>query len=239
MQLTIDCREHKLAEILDQNNIEYQKQALDVGDIIVQDDHQRQIIIERKTWDDLKSSFVDGRFREQRSRLLQLVAGSPDIKIAYIIEGEYNSDYMNEKKGLYRLQFAYQIPVFFTYNLESTTKLLQQWLLHNENLDHFFIARSIEEDQIESRVKTKKKNYSDPRLFFGAVFSIMKGLPVTLSIEIINEFQTIQEFVTEYHKDKDGWMRRIENITYQTKNTNTKKINKNIILKIQENFGFL
>lgn len=69
-------------------NIPHRLEALNVGDYcFINKEGMKVLIIERKTISDLKSSLADGRFREQRGRLLDL-----GIKIIYIIEGAIPMD---------------------------------------------------------------------------------------------------------------------------------------------------
>lgn len=48
------------------------------------------MIIERKTVNDLAASIKDGRYMEQKMRLLSKRDENPNLKIAYIIEGDYS-----------------------------------------------------------------------------------------------------------------------------------------------------
>ena len=87
--LIIDNREHALIELF-KNETESQTEncdivveALDVGDVLIR--LGRDYIYERKTLADLAASITDGRFREQKSRLMALQASGTFI--GYIIEG--------------------------------------------------------------------------------------------------------------------------------------------------------
>lgn len=59
-----------------------ERRRLDVGDLCVEDAGV-QVIIERKTWADLAASVCDGRFQEQKSRMI----ASETVRYAYAIEG--------------------------------------------------------------------------------------------------------------------------------------------------------
>jgi len=119
MKLIIDCREQKIIDILMRDNHNFVTNNLPVGDIIlcgdqadekIEDltsmfDHtstiydpdeslaiceRKYIIIERKTIDDLAASIIDGRYREQKHRLMATsIAEKCDI--LYIIEGVLSS----------------------------------------------------------------------------------------------------------------------------------------------------
>lgn len=69
--LKIDNRERDLIASLKQLKIEFEIQALDLGDIQLWkiNNPNPLFIIERKTWADLNASIKDGRYREQKARL--------------------------------------------------------------------------------------------------------------------------------------------------------------------------
>ena len=75
INLEIDYREKKLIEQFknnknNKNNQNYIISNLDIGDIIIKYNEYITYIIERKTISDLCSSILDGRYREQKERLL-------------------------------------------------------------------------------------------------------------------------------------------------------------------------
>jgi len=82
-KLIIDQRENKIKNLLEEDeNIEYTN--LDLGDFVFKIKDEIVLIIERKTVEDLAASIKDGRYREQKSRLL---ANFSKHQILYIIEG--------------------------------------------------------------------------------------------------------------------------------------------------------
>jgi ERCC4-type nuclease len=95
MHIIVDEREHDLYSKLDSivnfegNNtsIQISKEVLPLGDILIQTDSQRQVVlIERKSLSDLLASIKDGRYEEQSYRLIHTGEYSPH-NIIYMIEG--------------------------------------------------------------------------------------------------------------------------------------------------------
>ena len=89
----IDNRERDLIQSFTNNNIKIETQNLDIGDIqiIYIDDNCMEhnlVIIERKTYDDLSTSIKDGRYKEQKNRILNSV--SNNIRKVYLLEGNKN-----------------------------------------------------------------------------------------------------------------------------------------------------
>ena len=235
MQCFIDCREVKLIEKLKEHeNFVFEQKQLELGDIVIENGI-KSLLIERKTWSDLKSSLKDGRFREQRSRMMTQLEGK-STKICYLIEGIYDDSYEVEKKVLFRLQFAYNIPVIYSKSIINTIEIIDTWI-KLESLDSYFIQRDIEIDQVESRLKNKiKKNYDDSSLFFQESLSSIKGITSNIAKEISNEFKTICKFCQDFRDNVENWDSRMNNIIYVTKNNNPKKIKLSLIEKIKINF---
>ena len=84
-EVTIDVREKKLIEIFNAKADGHHVRALPVGDVQVDYSSGRPgWVAERKSAPDLQASLCDGRWAEQRSRLLEC-----DRRVVYIIEGDF------------------------------------------------------------------------------------------------------------------------------------------------------
>ena len=84
--ITIDNREGKIITELETNPLfSYNKANLDIGDFRIVLD-KTQILIERKTVDDLIASIKDGRYKEQKYRLMN--EHRNNVKVIYLIEGD-------------------------------------------------------------------------------------------------------------------------------------------------------
>ena len=66
----IDTRECKLRELLEKNGTAFVTKALELGDILIEHP-KHQILIERKTIADFHASITDGRYKNQKLRLLE------------------------------------------------------------------------------------------------------------------------------------------------------------------------
>lgn len=103
-KLVIDNREKYIIKYIDDFNskineaknksknkkiIKYEIKQLDIGDILIYVNDELFIVIERKTINDLISSIMDGRYREQKLRLKALMEKhNKRLKIIYLIEGK-------------------------------------------------------------------------------------------------------------------------------------------------------
>ena len=89
MELICDYREkHAIKQLqhsLTQESykeIQIKNHNLDLGDFQI-----GNMLFERKTHQDLASSILDGRYKEQCNRLVEHATNNPTLKVIYIIEG--------------------------------------------------------------------------------------------------------------------------------------------------------
>jgi len=140
MLIKIDTRESALLQmILTQTstipvfkNIKIKSETLPIGDIIINDDTEDKLIIERKSIADLLSSIKDGRYEEQSYRLNGL--SHHNHNIVYLIEGDVNkpnrfkSDNTVEKLTAYSAMFSLNyykgFSVFRSFSMEETANIV-------------------------------------------------------------------------------------------------------------------
>jgi crossover junction endonuclease MUS81 len=117
MIIKVDNREQELLKQINQlvlfipvfKQIKVETANLPLGDIIISDDTEDKIIIERKCLNDLLASIKDGRYEEQSYRLNGL--NHHNHNIYYMIEGDVNKfnrfkDNKMEKLTLYSAMFS-------------------------------------------------------------------------------------------------------------------------------------
>ena len=150
-------------------------------------------MIERKTVADLEASIKDGRYREQRLRLLTY-CGETGARPLYIIEG--NLDRLNAtrfqgntlRKFLHRLQIRYSVPVIQTESLESTASvcavLLDQW---TTDKDVFKAEDGAKKDYAASVTVHKRGNKEDPAVFASMVLQQCPGVSAAIAKAILEK----------------------------------------------------
>lgn len=107
-------------------------ETLPIGDIIICDDKEEKLIIERKSVTDLLASIKDGRYEEQSYRLNGI--NHHNHNIIYLIEGDVNRvnrfkvDNKTEKLTLYSAMFSLNyykgFSLFRSFSLEETAILI-------------------------------------------------------------------------------------------------------------------
>lgn len=113
-------------------SIQIKSETLPIGDIIINDETEDKIIIERKSVNDLLSSIKDGRYEEQSYRLNGL--NHHNHNIVYLIEGDVNKfNYFKsavpaEKLTFYSAMFSLNyykgFSVFRSFNMEETANII-------------------------------------------------------------------------------------------------------------------
>ena len=127
LKLVVDSRESRLAEALKVLGVPFKTAGLDVGDFMIQNAEGEPLLVaERKTHADFAASNTDGRYREQRARLMA-VRGS-GVAVLYILEGvweglQYGSlSEANLKRLTTRLMLRYSMPVLAADSLMDTAR---------------------------------------------------------------------------------------------------------------------
>ena len=89
MELIIDNRESTKSYFEEKNYEWISFENLDIGDYIFKYEEKIILVIERKSIQDLASSIKDGRYREQKSRLLNNYSKN---NVLFLIEGDLMFD---------------------------------------------------------------------------------------------------------------------------------------------------
>ena len=233
--LTVDCRESKIIQKLKDQNEKFHIESMDIGDFSLHDENYH-LIVERKTWLDLRASIRDNRFREQRSRLREWKSSHQNRQIMYMIEGMFEPEFANERRTCERLMIGYTIPVLFMESMDGVVRQLQDWK-QMCSLEKLFQTRDILQDQVESRIR--KKNYDDPSLFFQTTLCQMKGITTSMARAISHRFSTVKEFVHTMEKESpEDFQRQFLEIEYTTETGKTKKIGMSLYERLCKNIGY-
>lgn len=179
----LDDREHGLRELLPSWPVAH----LPVADIwigleveVEGEGAPNGIMIERKSVADFEASILDGRYREQRSRLMTY-ATERKAHVAYIIEGEL--DRLGPRrltkqallKHMTRLALRYHIAVFQTASVKETAELCA--ILKDQiTSDPTTFEQPATMTYIETRGKTREENSDDPKVFLATVLQACRGV---------------------------------------------------------------
>lgn len=198
LRLVIDNREPELYEIMKpyaNEELEILFEVLDIGDIQIStkedEGYKIRLVLERKTASDLGASQTDGRYREQRLRLLAL--RGEGIKIGYIIEapswsptlsrswclGKFNEVHL--QTAIARLQLRYDIPVFHATSIKETGMWIRRFLnglTQDKNIFNQNVPSNIEEaaKMYKDAIHIKKSANSTHEIVFTSMLQTIPGI---------------------------------------------------------------
>ncbi len=198
--IQLDNREHGLIELI---HTVHPPRALHVGDIWIGISGEQPaaggLIIERKTWGDLEASVMDGRYREQRGRLLAF-SEETGARVVYIIEKSKlrNFSYESVQKFIARLQLVHGITVFETGGIQGTADLVPTLAaVWEKDPDTAFKSAATAQRAADGIHVVKRDNDSDPRLFVLKILCLCPGISSTVAEAIMtahdNSFEKIMQ----------------------------------------------
>ena len=202
LNIYIDAREQQLYNnIIDRDldkykdNITITKKQLELGDIIIEF-NDIQMIFERKTMNDLLSSITDGRYKEQKMRLLNNYTN-----INYLIEGTdiISSNNINKQQLLtsvyYHSIYRDNIKIFFNKNLNDTiTFLLLLSTKIIDNPDNFKSSsqNSISNTYIDTcKIKSKKSDNIDKEICYLLQLAQIPGISKEIAKNIKDKYPSM------------------------------------------------
>lgn len=209
--LCIDYRETELIQCLIMRGVPHRVESLPVGDIWIgipfpvpvpdadteeKGNASAGLVIERKRITDFEASFLDGRYSEQRGRILSFCQNG--AQPVYLLEGSWNSltGRITKKamiKLLNRLTLRYQLPILHTDSVEETAEwvqcLVEQWME-----DPTALKRTQELVKVSDGIHVqKKKNASDPKAFTTACLAQCPGVSVKMADSLVAAYPTFSQ----------------------------------------------
>jgi crossover junction endonuclease MUS81 len=213
--------------------------SLPIADYIilqdVNDNNTIQLAIERKSIKDLCSSITDGRFREQKQRLLESI--NDNNKICYLIEGSVVSDMKNSLSNtiingsLLNLLFKHKYKTIQTENKQDTFNMIL--LLYKKFKNGDFKETQTTTSSPIKLVKRSDK-IKDNKLSYQ--LCLIPGVSINIADTIISyPIQTIKELIDKYNSLETDTQKEnlFSEIKIQGKN---RKIGKALSKKIYEYF---
>lgn len=197
--LIVDNREKVIIPLL--SSIPHESANLEIGDFQIIQGDQIQLLIERKTISDLAASIVDGRYREQKKRIL--AQNIP--KVIYLIEGSLSS-----YKGSIPINTLYSTVINCTLrdNIhilisssaeESATLIIKCW----KKLQEYKIDSGCKISYQEASVKQQRnKNLTPPECYLHQLAQI-PGISYTTAKGIAKGFPTMTDLLDSLEADAD------------------------------------
>jgi len=191
MIIKIDTREKKLIEIFKEyySTVTISVEQLDIGDVLIENEYSK-ILIERKTICDALSSIKDGRWKNQKQRILDNYE-----KSLYLIENDdiFNSDTKLSSAYINTL-FRDRIPIIFTNSVSNSAKFIK--LIYDKMVDipNRFVSK---ECSYVSTVKAKsvKIENIDKKNCFILQLSQIPMINQKIASKIAEEHSCMKDFI--------------------------------------------
>jgi ERCC4-type nuclease len=210
MSIKVDYREKVLYAQLSQKQINVELINLELGDIQFYIDDQIELIFERKTISDLNSSIKDGRYHEQKARL---VSNFKRNRIIYILEGNIpleTSKYL-DKNIIYSslLHTIFRDGIFFyrTTGVEDTAnfiyELYTRFIKNKEEWISFLNGQSLLialEPDIKIFQNTKKSDNISPNISYINMLSQIPGCSTKMAKEISLLYNSMSLLINAFSK---------------------------------------
>lgn len=181
------------------------RERLDVGDFVIDCEEKGIICVERKRWSDLASSICDGRFHEQKSRMVQ-----PSTQYVYVIEHATVPSWKGNQgsmqshcmwAALIKTGIRDGFHVFFASDASNTAALISY--IANEFKSGGFVRKETT-DAIPGVQKRKRDNLEDPVCVLRGMLSIIPGMSSTKSLSITQAYPTVKDLVGATEADLSG-----------------------------------
>ena len=257
MIIKVDTREVALLQQINNQvsvipvfkNIKVQTETLPIGDIIINDDTEDKIIIERKSVNDLLSSIKDGRYEEQSYRLNGL--NHHNHNIVYLIEGDVNrvnrfkADTQVEKLTLYSAMFSLNyykgFSVFRSFSLDETANIIcnMAYKIGKDLTKNSFYQNKTQLEEVTNPEEVSIENDLTDKDYVGVVKKIKKdnitldnigeimlcqipGISSVTALAIMEKYKTIPNLIKELEINNDS----MKDLSYTNSKGQIRKINK-------------
>ena len=248
MELYIDNRETSIKKYFEDRYMDKIKcMNLDLGDFVFKYNNEVILIIERKTIEDLASSIKDGRYREQKSRL---ISNYPLHKILFIIEGDLTLENKSlkfnkvSKKTIYssliNLLVRDNIHTWTSFSIKYTIEFLENMMIKLETQGDTFMNKSNNYiDNLCKNINKVKKTNLTPELVYRSQLLSIPGISNKYVDVIIENYPDMVKLINNLselsYTDK---LKTIENISYITDKQKKRKLGKKIAINLVNNIFF-
>lgn len=207
--IKFDNREKELIKILETKGYSTTLENLDIGDIQFLDLSTKEIIIviERKTLSDLSSSIKDGRYKEQKERMIHSIKNS--VRKIVLIEGEDLNKFALPIKTLNSViintLIRDNIHIHISKSKEDTIEFIENIIIqlpkYYEDLKKEIINGESKAFNNEFNCHTIKKENLTPEICFRNMLSQIPGVSITMSTIYVNKYKNMKNFILELSKD--------------------------------------
>jgi ERCC4-type nuclease len=207
IDLVITSNETKLIEKCKENqnikkyNINLCVENLLIGDIIIRYNNEIIYIIERKAGGDLYASIKDGRYKEQKSRLIS--SGLNTKNIIYLLEDLHFINNTIEKilwSAISNTQFRDNMTIFQTKNIQESINYLINLCC---SIQKFYIKPEIKDTTSNNKIVNIniKKTTINPDQWFKYSLTLIPKCSLNIAEKIFEKYPSIHLLIEEINKN--------------------------------------
>jgi len=210
--IKFDNREKELIKLLEKNGYSLELENLDIGDIQFVDMSSKEIIIiiERKTLSDLSSSIKDGRYKEQKDRLIHSI--QKNVRKIVLIEGTNISNFALPEKTLHSVivntMIRDNIHIHLTKNIEGTIQFIENIILqlskYYNDLKDEIINNVIKTSSNEFSIQKIKKDNLTPEICFRNMIAQINGVSTGMATVFMNKYKNMDNFINKLKEEGEN-----------------------------------
>lgn len=237
LHIIIDHRETKLKELFSTTSIPHTFENLVHADIQIIYQDKPLLLFERKTVSDLLSSVNDGRYRNQKAKLLESFERN---QIYYILEGA-NTYHITPSKqqdkivhgAIINTMIRDKLGFFHTKNIEETFQLLQCiWKRVSDDPEKYCLQDTQSETHMLQLPHTRVK---DAAMCFKMQLCQVPDISIKSAEAIMQIYPTLVSFITSLApKTREEKLNLLKNITTIDSKGKSRRISSRIIDNILE-----
>ena len=257
MIVKIDVREQELISSINKlvlfipifKELKVVTENLPLGDVIIVDDKEEKLIIERKTINDLLASIKDGRYEEQSYRLNGLAHSNHNI--IYLIEGDVNKpnpfkgnqcDKLTSYSAMFSLNYYKGFSVFRSFNLDETALIIcnmayklsknasngKKAFYSNINQENVKQEDTSPDKNYVSIIKKVKKENITPDNIDEIMLCQIPGISSVTALAIMKKCSSLSNLL----KELDNNSEYLKDVVYTNEKGQVRKINKTCSVNI-------
>lgn len=240
--IEVDYRESKILKLIDQkqqiicddvlygpvtiNNITFYYKIcnLSIGDFIFKKGNDITFIVERKCINDLSASIIDGRFQNQKKRLMDT-----NSNIIYVIEGsvqKYSGSIPRTTLKSSILNLIYKYNNFKVIKTECETDTLDYLLLIYKKINNNDLS------EIASSNSSSIKKKSDYDNIFINQLTCIHGVSEIIAKKIVEKYKSMNQLINIYNNLSQD---ECENLLIDIMINEKRKLGKSLSKKIYHN----
>jgi crossover junction endonuclease MUS81 len=242
--IKFDNREKELIKLLEFKDYNFILENLDIGDIQLVDPDSNEIIfiIERKTISDLSASIKDGRYKEQKERMIHSLKKS--CRKIILIEGSNMDNFglplSTFNSVIINTMLRDNMHIHMTKNINDTIEFIENIIIqlpkYYEDLKKEIVLGEDKEYTAQYNCSTGKKENITSSICFRNMLAQIPGISTSMANVYVEKYKNMEIFIETLsklsNKNKNELILLLANEKYGISN---RKIGNKIAEKIFNN----